>query len=162
MLVQERIVFLDPVTVEHVVLRLLHQRAHEAEPVRVAPRRGDFVSVPFRGPPVKSLARVDEVVEGADGFFDGGVAVRAVGIDEVDVVKLEAFETGGEAFDDVFAREAGVVDGVGAKGGAPVDLGGDDQVVTLPSEFLGDSVPLVICGSSSLLPARVMMRTRIS
>ena len=148
MFVQERVVLFDAVAGEHVVLWLFHERAHETESVRVAPCRGDFVGVPFGGSPVKSLARVDEVIEGADGFFDGGIAVRAMGVDKVDVVELEAFQTEGEAFDDVFAREAYVVDGVGAESAAPVDLGGDDYVVPLPSGFLGISVSL--CSSVDL------------
>ena len=110
------------------------------ELVGVAPRGGDLVGVPFRRAPVKGLAGVDDVVEGADGFFDGGVAVRPVGVDEVDVVELQTFEAGVEALDNVFSGEAAIVDGIVAKGTAKVDLGGDDQVVTLPPALLGSDL----------------------
>jgi hypothetical protein len=55
-----------------------------------------------------------------------------VGIDDVDVVEVEALERGAEAFDDVFAREAVVVDEDFAVGAAPVELGCDDEVVAVP------------------------------
>ncbi len=103
---------------------LFHQRPYEAQSVGVAPGAGDFVGVPFGGAPVEGFASVDDVVECADGFFDGGVAVGAVGVDEVDVGELEAGEGGVDAFDDVFAGEAAVVDGVFAVRCAPVDLWG--------------------------------------
>jgi hypothetical protein len=67
------------------------------------------------------------VVECADGFFDGGVAVWAVRVEDVDVGELQAGEGGVGAFDEVFAGEAEVVD-LGAGGreggvvGAPVNL----------------------------------------
>jgi hypothetical protein len=55
------------------------------------------------------------------------VPVWAVSVDEIDVGELEAREGARQAFEDVFAREAGVVDGVGAVGGPPVDLGVEDE-----------------------------------
>ncbi len=41
---------------------------------------------------VTDLAGADEVVEGAQGFLDGGEGVEAVQLEEVDVVRAEAAE----------------------------------------------------------------------
>lgn len=46
------------------------------------------------------------MVEGADCFFDGRVAVWAVGVEDVDVGELQAREGGGGGFEEVFAGEA--------------------------------------------------------
>lgn len=62
------------------------------------------------------------MVEGADGLFDGRVAVGTVREDEVHVVELEAGKGGVHAFDYVLAGEADVVDAVLTVGPAPVDL----------------------------------------
>lgn len=45
-----------------------------------------------------------------------------MGVDDVDVLEVEALEGGAEPFDDVFAREAVVVDEDFAVGAAPVEL----------------------------------------
>lgn len=55
------------------------------------------------------------------------MAIGAVGVEDVNVGELEAGEGGCSAFDEVFAREAEVVDfgagwGVGGVVRAPVDL----------------------------------------
>jgi hypothetical protein len=65
---------------------LLDDRTDEAEAVGDSPGFFDFRSEPFGCSPVEGFARVDEVIEGADGLFDGGVAVWAVGVEDVDVV----------------------------------------------------------------------------
>jgi hypothetical protein len=57
----------------------------EAQPVGDGPRFFDLGREPFRCAPVEGLAGVDEVVEGADGFFNGRVAVGPVGVEDVDV-----------------------------------------------------------------------------
>lgn len=49
------------------------------------------------------------MVEGSDGLFHGGEAVGLVCVDDVDVAELEALEGGREAFNNVFAREAVVI-----------------------------------------------------
>jgi hypothetical protein len=141
-------------------LWLFHQRTNHAQTVGVAPRFGDLVGVPFGGAPVEGFSGIDDVVEGADGLFNGRVPVRAVRKDEVDVVKAEALEGEIEAFDYVLAGEADVVDAVLAVGAAPVDLsngvrwrdstrekrfgnltclGGYNKVVALPAEFFNGS-----------------------
>ena len=99
----------------------------------MSPCSGDLVGVPFRSAPVEGFASVDEVVHGAYGFFDGRVSIRAVAVEKIDVVELEPGEGGVGAFDEVLAREAAVVDRIGAEGAAPVYLGGDDEVVAFPA-----------------------------
>lgn len=106
---------------------MLDDRPNEPQPVGDFPRLLDLRRGPLRGAPVERLARGDEVVEGADCFFDRGVRVRAVRVEDVDVVELEPRERGGGAFEEVFAREARVVDVVAGWGegrvlGAPEDL----------------------------------------
>ena len=75
---------------------------------------------------VADFALLDEGVEGAEGFFDGGDGVVAVDLVEVDVVGLEAAEAG---FDGVHDVAAGGADVVAAGAGAAEDLGGDDDFV---------------------------------
>ena len=84
MLVKQDVVLFDSASEEHVVLWLLHDRTDHVQLVGVPPGCGDLVGVPLRGAPVEGFALVDEIVEGADGFFDGGVAVGTVGVDQVD------------------------------------------------------------------------------
>ena len=48
--------------------------------------------------------------------------VAGVGVDEVDVLEVETFESSVCALEDVLTGESLVVDGVLAKGMAPVDL----------------------------------------
>ena len=71
------------------------------------------------------------MVECADGLFDGGVAVRAVGVDEIEVFEVEALETAIDAFDDVFARETVVVYWVVTVCRSPVDLIIVRRVITM-------------------------------
>lgn len=59
-----------------------------------------------------------------------------MGVDNVDVFEVEALEGGTEAFDDVLAAQAVVVDEDLAVVAAPVELGADDDVVALPAELL--------------------------
>lgn len=115
---------LDLFAGQHVVGGLLHDGADEAELIGVAPGGGDLVGVPFGGAPVEGLALVDDVVEGADGLFDGGLTVRSVGVDEVYVVELKTLESGVDTLDNVLSGKALVVDGVVTKGTSPVDLTG--------------------------------------
>lgn len=56
------------------------------------------------------MSLVNDMVEGSNGFFHGGEAIGLVRVDDVDIAELKALEGGREAFDDVFAREAVVID----------------------------------------------------
>lgn len=87
-----RIVGLNARPRKHVVLWLFHQRADHAQPVGDAPGLGELVGVPCGGALVEGFARVDGVVDGADGLLNWRLAVRAVGIDEVYVAEAEALE----------------------------------------------------------------------
>ena len=87
LVVEEHVVLFDALARQHVVLRLLHGRADQVESLGVAPGRGDFVGVPFRCAPVEDFARVDEVVDGADGLFEGRVAVGSVAVEQIDYSK---------------------------------------------------------------------------
>ena len=44
------------------------------------PGGGDFRGAPGGGAPVEGFTLINDVVEGADGFFDWGVAIGTVGI----------------------------------------------------------------------------------
>lgn len=68
-----------------------------------------------------------------------------MGVDDVDVLEVEALEGGAEAFDDVFAGEAVVVDEDFAVGAAPVEL----EVRTI-----GQGVLLRLCCSLLLRTLR--------
>lgn len=62
------------------------------------------------------------MVEGAHRLLHGRVAVRAVGVDEVDILKLQPLERLVHALDDMLARQAAVVDLGLAEGITPVEL----------------------------------------
>ena len=67
----------------------------------------------------------DESIECAKGFFDWCDGVVAVNLVEIDVVGLQAPETGIDSIHDVSARGANVV---AALAHTAIDLGGDDHV----------------------------------
>lgn len=108
--------------IQHIVLRLLHDRPDEAKPVCHPPRRHDLVRVPFRSSPVKRLTSVDKVIEGPHGLLHGCVAVGSVGVDNINIVELKSLEGLVHSFNDVLARQTGVVDRVLAKRATPVEL----------------------------------------
>ena len=65
------------------------------------------------------------MVERAHNLFNGRLTVRAVGVDNVDIGQVQALQGQIQAFDNVFAREAFVVERVGGVGGiclAVIDL----------------------------------------
>jgi hypothetical protein len=106
---------------------LFNHGANQAQPIGNGPCFFDFGCKPLGGAPIESFARVDEVVEGTDGFFDGRVSVGSVCVEDIDVGELEPREGGLRAFNEVFARDAEVVDFVawgcvGRVVGTPVDL----------------------------------------
>lgn len=107
--VEMRVLDLDLLAAQHVVLGLLHDGADEAELVGVPPGLRDLVRVPHRRAPVQRLARVDEVVESADCLLHGCLSVWPVRVDHVDIVEAQTFQGGVHAFDDVLSREPPVV-----------------------------------------------------
>lgn len=98
-------------------MRLLDGGADEVESVGDPPGVGDLGSTPFRGAPVEGFVGVNQMVERTDDFVNGRIAVGAVGVDDVDVGEAKALKREVQAFDDVFAGEADIVDGVGGIGG---------------------------------------------
>ena len=97
---------------------------------------------------VADFAALDEVVERAEGFFDGGGRVEAVHVVDVDVVGAEAAEAGFDGFQQVDAGGADVVDvGADAEGG----FGGDEELVAaafdgLAEDFFGEAVGIDVGG----------------
>ena len=98
---------------------MLNDRANEPETIGHSPSFLDYASEPFGCAPVEGLAGVDEVVEGANCFLNGRVAIGAVGVQNVDVGELQTLQGGFCGFNQVLAGEAEVVDFVagGGKGG---------------------------------------------
>ena len=132
---------LDP-AVEHRVRRLVdqHRRAQVAQDLR----RGERV---LRGvgrhPDVERLARADGRVERAHRLLERRVGVRAVVVEDVDVVEAEALERLVEARRQVLARAE-----VAVRAGphVPAGLGRDDELVAVGLEVLGQDAPGVGLG----------------
>jgi hypothetical protein len=76
--------------------------------------QGELPGPHAAGADVVHFAGTDEVVQGEHGFFEGGVRVEAVDLEEVEVVELEAGEGGVDGFEDGGAGEACVGYGVSA------------------------------------------------
>ena len=96
---------------EQVVLRLLDNGPNEPQLLRDAACLCNLVGSPLGCAPVQRPALcLDDVVEGPDRLLHGRQAVGAVGVDDVDVLEVKTLERGAEALDDVFARQAVVVD----------------------------------------------------
>jgi hypothetical protein len=76
------------------VLRLVRHDAVETHVVGQADRLGDLLRVPLRHPDVVHLALAHQVVEGPHRLLERRLVVEAVGLEEVDVVGLEALERG--------------------------------------------------------------------
>lgn len=109
------------------VARLLDDRTDQSQAISYGPCFFDLGGEPFGCAPVECFAGVDDVVECSDGFFDWGVTIRPVGVDDVDIAELEALESGVGSFDQMLAGETDVVDSVAGGwecgvGATPVDL----------------------------------------
>ena len=81
---------------------------------------------------VAGFSGFDEMVEGGDGFVDGGVGVGVVEEVEVDVVGLEAFEGAVDGVEDV---DAGVSADAVVEGVFFVDLGAEEEGVAFVVGF---------------------------
>ena len=78
-LVKPRVLLLDTLAMEQVVLRLLHHRLVQVAPIRDVPRGADLVRVPFARAPVERLAALDDVVHRPDRLLDRRVSDRRDG-----------------------------------------------------------------------------------
>lgn len=67
------------------------------------------------------------MVEGTDDLLHGGLAVGAVGVNQVDVLEIETLQGGIDTLDDVLSGETQVVGGVVAIGLTPVNLQEDER-----------------------------------
>ena len=92
---------------------------------------------------IESFTRLDDIVEGFAGLFDGGEGIEAMDLVEVNVVDAEALEGAVDGGHDVLAGEAAIV---GAVGHGLKDLGGDDEFfaagLELAEELAGDTFAL--------------------
>ncbi len=118
--------------VEEVVVVLHGDEAGPAVEVGDIECLGELPGVHGGGADVADFAGLDDVMEGFHGLFDGGFAVPAMDLVEVDVVGAEAFEALVEFEEDFFAGEAFAV---GAVAHEAVELGGDDGVFAFSVGF---------------------------
>lgn len=116
---------------QEIILRLLHNGTNQVQPLSDSPSLGDLLGRPLAGAPIKSPALIDDIIHGPNGLLDGRGGVRAVAIENVEVVHVEPLERGLGALDEVLAGEALVV----GAGPTPEDLGGDDDVGALPAQL---------------------------
>ena len=115
--------------IEEIVRGLLGDEAVEVEAVAGPEGLDDLPGGEGGGANVADLAGAHEVVEGAQGLVDRDLGTRTMDLVEIDVVGLEAAETGLGLFDDVAAGVALGV-GVGLVHRA-VDLGGEENAGAL-------------------------------
>ncbi len=121
---------------EEIVLGLLGDRRVEVVFVADGEGLGELGGGPFAGAPVEDFALNDEIVHRAAGFGDGRGGIGAVAVVEVEVVNLEALEGVVAGFDEVFAREAGLVGLVVFP--AEKGFAGNDVAAAAPAAFLED------------------------
>jgi hypothetical protein len=134
LVVERRVLPLDAVAPEQVVLRLLHQRRMQVVVGGEAVGGEDALGGPLRGAPVVGVAAVDDVVHRPDRLLDGRVGVGAVAEDQVDDVVLQPLHGALDGFEQVLAvQRVARVDGVVE---APVELAGDDVRLARPAQVL--------------------------
>lgn len=116
---------------EEVVLRLFGDGSDEVKTLGGGPRLGDLLRRPLAGTPIEGPTLIDHKVHRPHRLLDGRGRVRAMAIQDIDIIHIQALERSFGAFDDVLPGEAPVV-GAWA---APEELGGDDEVGALPTEL---------------------------
>ena len=84
---------------------------------------------------VADFAGADEPVEGLENFFDGRHRVEGVELIDIDVVGLQAAETGVDGIEQVIARGADIVGAGAHPEGA---LGGDDDFLAAALESMAE------------------------
>ena len=137
--VQPRVVLLDALAVEQVVLRLLHHRPVQVVLVGNVPGGANVVGRPLAGAPIERLALGNHVAHRTHGLLNGRVGVGAVAVDEVDEVEPHARERAVDRVHQVLAVQR--VDAVRAARlvaarQAPEELGRDDVVQPRPLQRL--------------------------
>ena len=86
------VLHLHPISVEQVVLRLLHRRLAQVKSIADLVGLEEGFRRPLRGAPVQRLAGGDDVVHSPDGLFDGRAWVGAVTEQQVDEVESKTLE----------------------------------------------------------------------
>ena len=81
---------LDPIALEQVVLRLLHDRLVQVMAFGDLPRGTDLVGCPLARAPIERLARRHDVVHRPDRLLDRRLGVGPMAEDEVEEVEPEA------------------------------------------------------------------------
>jgi hypothetical protein len=76
---------------------------------RDAVRAHDVGGAPLARAPVEDFSLAHEDVHRAHGLFDRRFGIRSMAEGEIDVIELQPFQRGVDAFDDVLVREALVV-----------------------------------------------------
>ena len=133
LLIQPLVLLLHPPPNEQVVLRLFHLRLVQVVLLRKGPCFHELVRVPFGGPPVQGLAGFQHHVHGPDRFLDGRFGVRAMAVDEVDVLQAEALQRAVDSLPELLAVQGGsFVDPVMH---AEEDLGGHDVARPAPPQL---------------------------
>ena len=83
---------------------------------------------------VDGLAGADGLVEGGQGFFEGGVRIKAMRVENIHIVELHAAQGGVQTGQEVLAAAPFAV---GAGPHAVAGLGGDDQLVAVAGQVGG-------------------------
>ena len=137
-LVQPRVLLLDALAMQQVVLRLLHHGLVQVAPVGDVPRGADLVGAPLARAPVERAAALDHVVHRPHGFLDRRLGIGAVAEHEIHVVELQALERAVDRLPQVLAvqRVALVGERALALREAPVELGRHDVLQARPGELL--------------------------
>lgn len=117
---------------QEIILRLLDDGPHEIQPLGDAPRLRNLLRRPLARPPIIRPALVDHVVHCPHRLLDRGGDVGTVAVEHIDVIHVQSLQRVLCPFNYVLPREAFVV----RARPAPEDLGGDDDVGSLPPKLL--------------------------
>jgi hypothetical protein len=135
--VQPRVLLLDALAVEQVVLRLLHHRLVQVVALGDLPGGADVGRAPLAGAPVQRLALRDDVAHRPHRLLDRRVRVGAVAVDEVDVLQAEALQRAVDGLHQVLAVERVLaVDRIALAVQAPEELGRHHVVQPRPAQLL--------------------------
>ena len=130
--VQRVVLTLEAVTMEHVVLRLLHRGRCQAELTGDTVRLLDLLRTPFRGAPVEHPALPDQRVHRPNGLLDRRLEIGPVAEEQIEVLQLEALQRRVTGVHHMLAVQATL----GRQVAAPIDLARDAPGVAAPTEVL--------------------------